>query len=49
MKRGAAAGHRGYNESVLGGFVAHEDEAVYAEAVRVYEANLRRFAPDCVT
>ena len=26
---------RGYNESELGHFIDHEDEAVYAEAVRI--------------
>ena len=35
--------------SALEAVVDAADEADYAEAVRVYEANLRRFAPDCVT
>ena len=38
-----------YDEGRLDGFVDAADEAVYAEAARVFEANLRRFAPDCVT
>lgn len=36
----------GYNESILGGFVDHEDEAVYAEAVRIFRHNLVRFGID---
>ena len=38
-----------YDEGRLDGFVDAADEAVYAEAARVFEANLRRFAPDCVS
>ena len=38
-----------YDEGRLDGFVDAADEAVYAEAARVFEANLRRFAPGCVT
>ena len=34
---------RGYNESELGGFVDHEDEAVYAEAVRIFRRNVHRY------
>ena len=35
---------RGYNESELGHFVDHEDEAVYAEAVRIFRKNLAKYA-----
>ena len=38
-----------YDEGRLGGFVDAADEAVYAEAARVFAANLRAFAPACVT
>ena len=34
---------RGYNESELGGFVDHQDEAVYAEAVRIFRRNVHRY------
>ena len=35
---------RGYNESELGHFVDHEDEAVYAEAVRIFRRNVAKYA-----
>ena len=41
--------HVPYDEGRLDGFVDAADEAVYAEAARVFAANLRRFAPDCVS
>ena len=41
--------HVPYDEGRLDGFVDAADEAVYAEAARVFEANLRRFAPGCVS
>ena len=34
---------RGYNESELAGFVDHEDEAVYAEAVRIFRRNVAKY------
>jgi len=35
---------RGYNESELGHFVDHEDEAVYAEAVRIFRRNVAKYS-----
>ena len=39
----APAARHGYNESVLGGWVDREDEAVYAAAVQIFRRNLERF------
>ena len=41
--RQRATARAGYNESELGDFVDREDEAIYAEAVRIFRRNLARY------